>query len=85
MTVQCQICSAEIPSKSTRGRPRKFCSTACGRVAERKLKVLDRILNDLLKWDISTRDPHSFFSGPGEAARIQAEIKRVQTEMRDLS
>jgi len=43
----CAKCGAELPPPTGRGRPRRFCSSACQRLAAMEVVRLDAALGDL--------------------------------------
>ena len=89
-TSSCVKCGAALPPGKAAGRPRRYCSTACRRLAEYEVSRLQGRLSRLE--DEFLREKHNRsglkdFSGRDAAARmvdLRADIAEAEARLREL-
>jgi len=84
-TSTCPICSTALPPRKATGRPNVYCSPACRKSAELKLRRMNALLADLERRLSETRaDPILARLDADAADRLEAEVARLTLEQRDL-
>lgn len=68
----CAECAAQLVQPET-GRPRAYCSTACRRLAERKLKVAEQVLARARRQEQTARARLAAGWSNGKEAKFWAE------------
>lgn len=80
MSLNCLKCGHQLPEIEGPGRPRKFCSEVCRKVAAMEIRRLDARIAKLEKDESSYR-----IKGAGEwAKRAAEEIRRLEAKLDEL-
>lgn len=78
--MKCEKCGGDIPVQSGAGRPRKFCSSVCLKLATKEVRRLDALIAKL-----ESQESYLRINGNARfAAQIRDEIKRLEERMADL-
>ena len=85
MTSTCKSCGKELIDDGGKGRKPSYCSTACRRESEFRIRRINRLLEKLEDRAIALRDPYRFaIDRDGEAEFVQDEIAAATNRLRAL-
>lgn len=78
--MECAKCGNELPEQAGVGRPRKFCSTVCLKLATREVRHLDALIAKL-----ETQESYLRINGNARyAAQVRGEIAHLEARMAEV-
>jgi len=78
--MKCAKCGNVLPGHSGPGRPRKFCSSICLKLATKEVRRLDALISSLQS-QVSFARMHGL---PKRVATLGAEIARLEARVGEL-